>query len=391
MTSPAGIYIHIPFCQRKCTYCDFNTTDFNGALAARYVDALTREIAARSEQPGTEPYGKAQADTVYFGGGTPSIIEAELLASLLEACRTHFVLAPDVEVTIEINPGSFSRQKVETWLACGINRASVGIQSFNDNDLVQLSRTHSVSEVFGTLDALREAGFENVSIDLIAGLPGQTLQDWERNLEQALVLMPEHMSLYLLEVKKGTQLHSQIERQLMPEPDEDVAADMYHAICRRTKTAGYEQYEISNFALRSDAAALPYRFRSRHNMKYWTGLAYYGMGCGAHSYDGRARSINLAATESYIRGVNRLGQAVAEYHELSDAERASEALFMGLRLTEGISLNRFEDEYGITVLERYDSEIRRLSDAGLLELNGDRLRLTEAGLPLSNEVFVCFV
>jgi oxygen-independent coproporphyrinogen-3 oxidase len=422
----AGIYIHIPFCERKCTYCNFNTTDFFEGLAARYVGAVKEEIiwwGRRLEEQQPVSAGSAanriKVDTIYFGGGTPSIVEAEQLASLVEACRAAFEVSRDAEVTIEINPATLERSKLEAWLGAGINRASVGVQSFIDRELVSLSRTHTAETARRTVAVLREGGFNNVSLDLIAGLPDQTLEDWESNLREALELRPEHLSLYLLEVKAGTQLFSQIKRGQRPAPDDDLAAEMYRSMCEAAQGSGYEHYEISNFALfsgatgqvratadeiscfgepRSSKAGKNSRalaeaglLRSKHNLKYWTGAPFYGMGCGAHSYDGRARWVNTFKTEHYIEKVALSGHAMGERHELSADERAGDALFMGLRLREGIDLADFRAEYEMDVLKRYAGEFPALLSSGLIELNEGRLMLTDAGRLLSNEVFVHFV
>lgn len=419
----AGIYIHIPFCERKCTYCNFNTTDFFDGLAARYVDAVKDEIAwwgrncAEQEKARAGTAGnRTWSDTIYFGGGTPSMIEAEQIASLVEASRDAFCVSADAEITIEVNPATLARTKLETWLDAGVNRASVGVQSFIDRELVSLSRTHNADAARRTIDLLREAGFDNISLDLIAGLPEQTLKDWESNLREAFDLRPEHMSLYLLEVKEGTQLFSQIKRGHRPAPDDDLAAEMYRLTCEAARASGYEQYEISNFALFRDASGhrpgaesekipaaleppavaskdgrVPGSLRSKHNLKYWTGATFYGMGCGAHSYDGRARWMNTLKTEDYIEQVASSGHAIGERRELGSEERASDALFMGLRLSEGIDLDEFRAEYEVDVLERYKGEFPELFDARLIELNDGRLMLTEAGRLMSNEVFVHFV
>jgi oxygen-independent coproporphyrinogen-3 oxidase len=388
-----GIYIHIPFCERKCTYCNFNTTDFFEQLAGRYIDAVSREIKYWGEHLATHTGRRADVDTVYFGGGTPSIVEAEQLAKLLSACSDAFDLDPHAEVTIEINPASFGTAKLDQWLKAGINRASVGVQSFIDRELVSLSRTHTADEARRTIDLLREAGFDNVSIDLIAGLPEQTLDDWEFNLHEALALKPEHISLYMLDLKEGTQLFGQIKRGLRPEPDDDLAAEMYRMICRATGEAGYEHYEISNFArvVAGNARGIISPWRSKHNLKYWTGAPFYGVGCGAHSYDGGARWVNVLKTETYIERVASDGHAIANRNVLTEADRAAEALFMALRLKEGVSLAEFRGEYGVDVIERYGDELPRLADAGLIEMDGGRLALTPAGRLLSNEVFVSFV
>jgi oxygen-independent coproporphyrinogen-3 oxidase len=280
------------------------------------------------------------------------------------------------------------------WRRAGINRASVGVQSFIDRELEGLSRTHNSDDAVATVSALREAGFDNVSLDLIAGLPGQTISDWEYNLTRALELKPELLSLYLLEIKEGTPLHAQVERGRVERPDDDLAAQMYEMICAATADAGYEHYEISNFALSPRNAfhsSGPSAYRSRHNMKYWTGAPFYGIGCGAHSYDGISRWVNVKPTERYIESVSRTGQAIDERTDLSSEGRAAEALFMGLRLIEGIDLSEFQHRYGVDVSAVYGKELDRLSDAGLVQSAAGRLRLTARGLVVSNEVFVAFV
>jgi oxygen-independent coproporphyrinogen-3 oxidase len=264
------------------------------------------------------------------------------------------------------------------------------MQSFIDRELVSLSRTHTAAQARSTLELLRNAGFKNISLDLIAGLPEQSLDDWAFNLGEALAIEPEHLSLYLLELKEGTQLYGQIKRGLRPRPDDDLTAEVYRMICAATEQAGYDHYEISNFA-RVSVGERVSSLRSKHNLKYWTGAPFYGVGCGAHSYDGRGRWVNTLKTESYIESVELNGHAIAEQHELSEQDRAAEALFMGLRVKEGISLDEFQFEYGVDVIERFGAELPRLADAGLIERTGGRLTLTPAGRLLSNEVFVSFV
>ena len=329
MKSLAGIYIHIPFCERKCVYCNFNTTDFNAGLAARYVSAVALEIhnwgsLLAGRPTDTAPPTRLAVDSIFFGGGTPSTLTSEQLETLVDACRESFDISQNAEITVEINPTWSLSGRASEWRRTGINRASVGVQSFIDRELQALSRTHTASDARQTLDALRHAGFDNISLDLIAGLPGQTASDWEFNLTEALEIKPEHLSLYLLEVKEGTQLYSQIERGRTPRPDDDLAAEMYQIMCAATADAGYEHYEISNFALAPQGrrpASWPSAYRSRHNMKYWTGAPFYGVGCGAHSYDGASRWVNIKQTENYIESVSRSGQAIADRTDLSERLR----------------------------------------------------------------------
>jgi oxygen-independent coproporphyrinogen III oxidase len=391
---PWGIYIHVPFCERKCTYCNFNTTDFSNLLVERYIQAVEREIAYWGESlrlvAGDQ---RLEVDTIYLGGGTPSMVDARHLATLLEACNSAFEISNNPEVTIEINPGTFSNTKPLEWLSAGINRASVGVQSFIDHELAALSRTHTANDARKTIALLRDVGFENISLDLIAGLPEQDLAGWEFNLREALAIAPEHLSLYMLDLKEGTQLYAQLKRGERPKPDDDLTAEMYRMLSDSTESAGYEHYEISNFARldseRKCEVASP--FRSKHNMKYWTAEPFLGVGCGAHSYDGAARWFNILKAENYIQEVYRSGRAIAERNELTEADRAAEALFMGLRLKEGVSLASFQSEYGVNVMERYGNDLPRLTEAGLIEVEDGRLALTPAGRLLSNEVFVSFI
>jgi oxygen-independent coproporphyrinogen-3 oxidase len=391
---PWGIYIHVPFCEKKCTYCNFNTTDFSDLLASRYIRAVCAEITHWGENfKQTSGGNRLKTDTIYLGGGTPSIVEARYLASLIDACRSAFDVSEDSEITIEINPASFSRTKPTDWLSAGINRASVGVQSFIDHELVALSRTHTADDARKTLALLRDVGFKNISLDLIAGLPEQDIASWEFNLLEAVSILPEHMSLYMLDLKEGTQLYAQLQRGARPQIDDDLTAEMYKIISELTESAGYEHYEISNFARLDDEGRTNNvsPFRSKHNLKYWSGAPFLGVGCGAHSYDGTGRWFNVLKTEKYIENVSNNGSAIAERIELTGEDRAAEALFMGLRVKEGIGLASFQSEYGVDVMERYAKDLPRLAEAGLIELGGGRLVLTPAGRLLSNEVFVSFV
>ncbi len=378
--SPAGIYIHIPFCRARCSYCDFATGAYDAALADSYVRAVEREIGEFSSAVQAEP-----ADTVYFGGGTPSLLTPAQVARLLASVRRRFNVSEDAEVTMEMNPGTVSHETLRGFREAGVNRASFGAQTFDDEELRRLGRTHTAEDVRRTLSLLREAGFDNLSFDLIAGLPAQTLQAWERNLCEALKLMPEHLSLYLLEVHEGTPLAAQIREGRYREPDADLAAEMYRLMVERTAAEGFEQYEISNFCL-------PGR-ESRHNVKYWTGAPYYGFGCSAHSFDGRlSRWSNERDARAYVGLVGREGTAVVERAEMDEREAGAEALFLGLRLLRrGVDLREHRARYRRDVREEYAEDLRRFGEAGLVEMDGDVLRLTPDGALLSNEVFAAFV
>ncbi|HEX7174325.1 MAG TPA: radical SAM family heme chaperone HemW [Pyrinomonadaceae bacterium] len=378
--SQAGIYIHVPFCRSRCSYCDFATGTYESALAAVYVRALAREVAAFDDDAAARAI-----DTIYFGGGTPSMLTAAQLAHVLEAVHLRFHVLPGAEVTLELNPGTVTPESLRELRALGVNRASFGLQTFDDEELRRLGRTHTADDARRTLHALREAGFRNVSFDLIAGLPEQTLEGWSRNLDEALALRPEHLSLYLLEVHEGTPLADHIRRGFWRAPDPDLAAEMYRLLARRMTGAGYDHYEISNFAL-------PGR-ESRHNMKYWTGAPVYGFGCSAHSFDGRrTRWSNERDAKRYVALIESGASPVVERTELDEREAFSESLFLALRLLRrGVNLSEHRARFRVDVRADYAADLERFSDAGLVELEDDVLRLTSAGALLSNEVFAAFI
>ena len=380
MTS-AGIYIHIPFCRSHCSYCDFATGMYESGIAGRYVSALCAEIKAwrEVERPSV-------VDTIYFGGGTPSLLEPTQIARILNSIKDRFEVGDSSEITLEINPGdggasdASSRESMSEWLTAGINRASFGAQTFNDRDLKQLGRTHSAADISSTFQQLRDAGFTNINFDLIAGLPGQTLDGWKRNLEAALQLRPEHLSLYLLDVHEGTPLADQIKSGMRPKPDDDLAGEMYTTMIQEVCAAGYEHYEISNFSLPG--------FESRHNTKYWDGSAYYGFGCSAHSYDGaRRRWANERDAAKYVEMIERSDSPVVDRTTLSNEDARSESIFLGLRLMRGIELQKYESRFGRNLREEYNGELDQLREAGLIEIDDKLLKLTTRGALLSNEVF----
>ena len=376
----AGVYIHVPFCRSRCSYCDFATGAYEGALAERYVRALAREIESF-----TRAEGRAEVDTVYFGGGTPSLLSPAQVSFVLEAVRRRFGVDGRAEVTLEMNPGTVTPDGLRALRDAGVNRASFGAQTFDDRELKRLGRTHTAGDTRRTFDALRGAGFDNVSLDLIAGLPRQTLAAWARNLEEALRLRPEHLSLYLLEVHEGTPLAEQIRAGRYDEPDPDLAAEMYRLMVERTRAEGYEQYEISNFCVAGR--------ESRHNLKYWTGAPYFGFGCSAHSFDGRrTRWSNERDALAYVGLIEGEGAAVVTLDELDERAAGAEALFLGLRLLgRGVDLAAHRARYRRDVRADYAADLARFGEAGLLRFDGDVLRLTPEGALLSNEVFSAFV
>ncbi len=376
---PAGIYIHIPFCRSRCSYCDFATGLYESALAERYVASVVSEINSWREVDQPEV-----VDTIYFGGGTPSLLLPAQVETLMRAVRKRFHVSPNAEVTMEMNPGTVTAETLSAFRKVGINRASFGAQTFDDRELARLGRSHTAADTRRTYSLLRAAGFDNVSFDLIAGLPGQTLDGWTRNLEQAFALRPEHLSFYLLEVHDGTPLATHIKTGLQPTPDEDLAAEMYQVMLERAAAAGYEHYEISNLCLPG--------FESRHNTKYWTGAPYYGFGCSAHSFDGDSRRwANERDVASYVGLIESNESPVVENRRLNENDRRAEAVFLGMRMMAGVRTDEFKELFGIDLRISHASDLHDFQEAGLIEFDGDLLKLTRAGALLSNEVFAAFV
>jgi len=374
-SEPIGLYLHVPFCSAICHYCNFNRGLLDEALKIRYVEAIEREI--REAEDGRP------ADTIYFGGGTPSLLAPGEIARLVGACRASYALSPDAEVTLEANPETVDPGRLAGFRRAGVNRLSFGVQSFRDEELRRLGRLHDAARARAAVAEARAAGFDNLSLDLMSWLPGQSLDDWRTSVDALVELGPEHASLYLLEVYPNAPLADEMARAGWSQaPDEDAAA-MYLWALERLEAAGYEQYEISN-------VARPGR-RSRHNLKYWTGGAWRGFGCGAHSTADLARWQNVAGTRDYVARVEAGVSPALERRGLSPREQLEEALFMGLRLADGLDLAEVGRRHGADVWRLYGGQLSPYLDAGLLVGAPDRLRLTRRGMLVSNEVLSVFV
>jgi oxygen-independent coproporphyrinogen-3 oxidase len=370
----AGIYLHIPFCRSRCSYCDFATDVYKSEeIVERYVAALIKEI---------ENYSRPaeSIETIYFGGGTPSLLSPKQLETILNSIHKKFSVEPIIELTMEMNPATVTPETLQLYKSIGVNRASFGAQTFDDAELKRLGRRHSANDVRETIELLRNAGFDNVSFDLIAGLPRQTIKDWERNLDEALKLKPEHISLYLLEIHEGTPLAEQIRSRRQPLPDEDLSGEMYELMIEKTSAEGYEQYEISNFSLPE--------FQSKHNSKYWLCEPVYAFGVSAHSFDGKYRYANERDTAKYVNRIESNDSAEV-FREETDT--TSEFIFLGLRLSKGIDLCEYEKRFGINIKEKYAEDLHRLTELELIEFVANHLKLTRRGMVYSNEVFSVFV
>ena len=370
-----GIYLHIPFCEAICNYCNFNRGLFRTDTKRRYLIALAREIeSARAGGP---------VDSVFFGGGTPSVLEPGDVRALIARCGSSFTLDPGTEVTLEANPETASRERLEGYRSAGVTRLSLGVQSFRDAELRRLGRAHTAARAIEAFESARSAGFDDISIDLMTWLPEQTVEHWAETLDVLIGLDPEHASLYLLELYPNAPLREDMARGGWAQAPDDVAAEMYLAALDRLETAGYAHYEISN-------VAKPGR-RCRHNLKYWSDGAWVGFGCGAHSTRDGRRWRNVSETESYMARVADGVSPAAHEQVLSVDERATDTLFLGLRLTEGVDVPAVERRYGVNVWERWGGELTRCVEAGLLEDDSERLRLTRKGRLLASEVMQVFV
>ena len=372
---PLGIYLHVPFCEAICNYCNFNRQLVQTGLKRRYVAALAQEIVSAGDG--------GRADSVFFGGGTPSVLDPADVGTLIARCASSFALDPAAEITLEANPETASRPRLEGYRAAGVTRLSLGVQSFRDAELRRLGRVHTAARAIEAFEAARGAGFDDVSVDLMVWLPEQTPEDWGETLDVLLQLDPGHVSFYLLELYPNAPLQEDMARGGWTQAPDDVAAGMYDAALDRLEAAGYRQYEISN-------AARPGR-RCRHNLKYWSDGAWVGFGCGAHSTRDGRRWRNVSETVSYVERVAGGASPVAHERELSTGERATDALFLGLRLTEGVDVAAVERRYGVRVWERWGGDLTRCVEAGLLEDDRERLRLTRPGRLLASEVMQVFV
>jgi putative oxygen-independent coproporphyrinogen III oxidase len=369
-TKPAGLYVHVPFCLKKCPYCDFASgTDL--AMVAGWLRAIKQEMGLyRDFAP--------EFDTLYLGGGTPSLLTAEQLAVLLENLQEHFAFAPDTEITLEANPDDLTVQILKSYRELGINRLSLGVQSFDDRELAFLGRRHDASQALHALAWARDAGFANLGLDLIYGLPGQTVARWQNNLETALSFLPEHLSCYQLTVEAGTPLaRRQAEGQFQPHPEE-MEREFFLFTSRFLEERGYLHYEISNFARGS-------RNRSRHNGKYWNHTPYLGLGPAAHSFRDGRRWWNHRFLKDYCQALSAGEAPVADEEVLTPEQARLEALYLGLRTREGVELGL------MTNVQRREIVLQELVRAGLAEVKGDRLMPTREGLVVADRLALGFM
>lgn len=399
-----ALYVHVPFCRARCAYCDFNTYAGLDDLMPAYAVAVCREIEAAGKR-----WGRLAVPTVYFGGGTPSLLPLNLLADILHASRITFYVLRDAEVTLEANPGSVTVAYLRGLRELGVNRLSLGVQSAHADELRLLGRMHTWEQVVETVRRARKAGFINLNLDLIFGLPGQSLARWQETLEAALALAPEHLALYSLTVEEGTPLAQRIATGDLPAPDEDLTAEMYEAAEERLAEAGFEHYEISNWARqnqrvgegarqrtrsakkRIESAHRQLGFQCRHNLVYWRNEPWLGFGAGAHSWMEGKRWVNVRHPREYIAALEAGRSPVVEVEAIDRRTEMGETMMLGLRLAEGVSDARFRARFGAGLEETFGAELAELRDLGLLEWDGVAARLTARGRLMGNQVFERFV
>jgi oxygen-independent coproporphyrinogen-3 oxidase len=397
-----GVYIQVPFCQTKCTYCNFHTGVVSRERHKPYADAICREITdlalegwvfnpaitSTSESGASARDDLRTVDTVYFGGGTPSLLDPFALGSILDALRKRHKLAAP-EITLEADPETITPEKSAAWLSVGFNRISLGAQSFNDRELQATGRMHRRVDIYSAVKTLRPAGFANISIDLIAGLPHQTRESWEQSLSELFELRPEHISIYMLEIDEGSNLGKESlaggdRYSAAAIPPDDAQAEFYESACARLAAVGYDHYEISNWALPN--------CRSRHNLKYWNREPYVGLGAGAHSFDRKTRWANVHDPAKYVAAIEQGRSPREQIEQVTPEQALEEEFFLGLRQLEGIDLPRIERTYraaGNGTSARYAAirnAIESLCAQGLLKLEANRLSLTPGHLTVSSSV-----
>jgi oxygen-independent coproporphyrinogen-3 oxidase len=390
-----SIYLHIPFCKHRCHYCDFNTYAEKESLISPYIKALINEIriVCREKSP-------INIHSIYFGGGTPSIIPIALYKNILSTIRSEFNLTNTCEISLEANPGTLDLDYLYGLRDLGFNRISIGVQSTNPCDLKRLDRIHNVNDVLRSVYYAKKAGLSNINLDLIFGLPGQSLADWEHSLSRAIYLNPNHFSLYSLQIEPGTVLYRWYQRGLIPLQDQDLEGDMYELAMEKLNNAGYQHYEISNWAKFEPGT----NSQCRHNLQYWRNLPYFGFGAGAHGYINNIRTENISGIEDYIQRLDQennqtqqftISPAAISSTVIDNTTQMKDFMMLGFRLIqEGVSEERFKSEFQSSMKKSFDFEIQALLEKGLIEWgdeHGSYLRLSKRGIFVANQVFMAFV
>ncbi|WP_194541622.1 radical SAM family heme chaperone HemW [Paenibacillus sp. JZ16] len=373
-----AVYIHIPFCTNKCFYCDFNSYVLKDQPVMDYLRALDKEMELTVQ---ANPPGRIKS--IFVGGGTPTVLKPDEMEYFLQSVKRHFPeWSDDIEFSMEANPGTTDLEKLSVMREGGVNRISFGVQAFQNSLLTGIGRIHDTDDVYRSLENARRAGFDNMSIDLMFGLPNQTLDMLAESVDKALELGLPHYSIYSLKVEENTLFHTMYQRNQLPLPDEEDELNMYLLLMERMQAAGYKQYEISNFAKPG--------FESRHNMTYWRNEDYYGLGAGAHGYIGRQRHVNIKGVNPYNEAANQ-GLPRLESFEVSREEAMEDFLMVGLRVLDGVSRSRFRQQFGISMEEVFAGPLNKMVGAGLLDSTDDGYKLSSKGILFGNDVFAEFI
>lgn len=393
---PTSLYIHIPFCAQKCAYCDFVSFRSDPAFRSAYMNTLCKEIALygisaendaqleNDTQSGNETYAKKRIlHTIFIGGGTPSLLTKDEIEQLGSALNRVFELAEIEEFTIEANPGTLDEDKLKAWKRLGVNRISMGVQSMDDILLKKLGRIHTASEARQSYTLLRQLGFDNINLDIMFGLPGQTIENLLQTLDKIIELGPEHISAYSLKIEEGTPFDALYSKGLIEVPSEDTERQMYHALIHKLASAGYNQYEISNFSKPGKTCA--------HNLVYWKGAPYYAFGLAAHGYVDGVRTGNYADWPSYKAQVEVGKKPIESRESISEAEAAFEYIMLGLRLNEGVDLKAYEEQFGMSILESYKMVIEKQTQQNTLIIEKGYMKLTGYGMDIANVVIAEFM
>lgn len=389
ITKNIGLYIHIPFCKKKCEYCDFKSYVGKESLMDDYIKWLKYELKEVGEGNKLDYENHldslAIVKTIYIGGGTPSIIDEKYISDIMEVIRTNYILADEIEITIEVNSGTVTENKLETYKKSGVNRLSIGLQETHNEILKKIGRIHTYEEFLNTYNLARKVGFDNINVDLMLALPGQSVEDLEESVEKVISLKPEHISVYSLIVEEGTPFYSKLEKNEIELPEDEVERKMYWTVKRMLEKNGYIHYEISNFAKKG--------YESKHNLACWNQEEYIGFGVAAHSYTNNVRYSNVDRIEEYIKNFEEKNEAdnFIFHEKQTPSRKMKEFMMLGLRKINGIAIQDFKNKFGANPIFVYRKELEKLVNEELVEIDGDYIRLTNKGLDLANLVWEEFV
>ncbi|WHH60430.1 radical SAM family heme chaperone HemW [Petroclostridium sp. X23] len=373
-----GLYIHIPFCVQKCYYCDFNSYAGISHMQEEYIEGLIKEMQLYKEK-----MNATALETIFIGGGTPTCLAPKLLEKMLKSCYELFHIKDGCEISIESNPGTLSREKLRVLKQYGVNRLSIGLQSWDDEQLKTLGRIHSKEIFKENYYTAREEGFNNINVDLMFSLPKQKLEHWHTTLENVINLAPEHASCYALKIEEGTNFYRDYENDILQLPDEESDRQMYHMAIEMLEANEYHHYEISNFAKKD--------LECRHNLLYWEAKEYIGVGAGAHSYIDEVRYSNVLSPQEYLKKINMMQLPNEEENRLTVEDRMSEYMFLGLRLMKGVDSREFYHRFGVALEDVYGKPLEKFINMGMVEKNQDIFKLTKRGIDVSNQIFIEFI